>query len=113
VIEGMMGLYDGIDGKSASGSAAEMAGWLDVPVILVIDAHPLARTAGAIVHGLRQFDPGIKICGIIFKSGRRRRTLPHSRGRRDRDACSRLACPLMPRSKFRNVIWVCIRQKKR
>ena len=66
VIEGMMGLYDGIDGKSASGSAAEMAGWLDVPVILVIDAHPLARTAGAIVHGLRQFDPGIKICGIIF-----------------------------------------------
>jgi len=66
VIEGMMGLYDGIDGKSASGSAAEMAQWLDVPVILVIDAHPLARTAAAIVRGLRLFDPGIKISGIIF-----------------------------------------------
>lgn len=66
VIEGMMGLYDGIDGKSGSGSAAEMAQWLDVPVILVIDAHPLARTAGAIVHGLRLFDPHIKISGVIF-----------------------------------------------
>jgi cobyrinic acid a,c-diamide synthase len=66
VIEGMMGLYDGIDGKSASGSAAEIARWLDVPIIIVIDAHPLARTAGAIVHGLRLFDPRIKIAGIIF-----------------------------------------------
>src|SRR5919108_575913 len=49
VVEGVMGLFDGYDGKSEAGSTAEMAKWLGLPVILVIDAHPMARSAAAIV----------------------------------------------------------------
>lgn len=66
VVEGVMGLYDGFDGKSEKGSTAEIAKWLDLPVILVIDAHALARSAAAIVHGMRSFDSQVNIAGIIL-----------------------------------------------
>jgi len=66
IVEGVMGLFDGFDGKSERGSTAEMAKWLDLPVILVVNAHPMARSAGALIQGFRQFDPDVKIAGIIF-----------------------------------------------
>src|SRR5438477_3236060 len=66
VVEGVMGLFDGFDGKSERGSTAEMAKWLDLPVVLVIDAQAMARSAAAIVHGLCSFDPAVKIAGVIF-----------------------------------------------
>ncbi len=66
LVEGVMGLFDGFDGKSDAGSTAEIARWLDLPIILVIDAYPLARSAAAIVHGFRTFDPRLKFAGIIF-----------------------------------------------
>src|SRR5206468_2884684 len=66
VIEGVMGLFDGFDGKSEIGSTAEMAKWLDLPIILVIDAHAMARSAAALVQGFRSFDPAVKIAGVIF-----------------------------------------------
>src|SRR5207247_10653070 len=66
VVEGVMGLFDGFDGKSETGSTAEMAKWLDLPVILVVDAHPLARSAAAIIRGFQSFDPAVKIMGVIL-----------------------------------------------
>jgi len=66
IVEGVMGLFDGFDGKSETGSAAEMAVWLDLPVILVIDAHSMARSAAAIINGFQSFDPRVKITGVIF-----------------------------------------------
>jgi cobyrinic acid a,c-diamide synthase len=66
VVEGVMGLYDGFNGRSERGSTVEMAKWLDLPVVLVIDAHAMARTAAAIVHGLRSYDTEVKIAGVIF-----------------------------------------------
>src|SRR5213596_3367587 len=66
IVEGVMGLFDGFDGKSETGSTAEMAKWLDLPVILVIDAHAMARSAAALVNGFRSFDPAVKIAGVIF-----------------------------------------------
>jgi len=66
VVEGVMGLFDGASGSSNSGSTAEMAGWLGLPVILVIDAHVLARSVAAIVHGFQTFDPSLQIAGVIL-----------------------------------------------
>jgi cobyrinic acid a,c-diamide synthase len=66
VVEGVMGLYDGYDGTSESGSTAEMAKWLDLPVILIVDARSMARSAAALVYGFRHFDPALKLAGVIF-----------------------------------------------
>jgi len=66
VIEGVMGLFDGYDALSETGSTAQMAKWLDLPVVLVINAGGMARSAAAIVKGFEEFDPGLKIAGVIF-----------------------------------------------
>src|SRR5579884_814639 len=66
VIEGVMGLFDGLRGRSEEGSSAQIAKWLSMPVILVIDAGGLARTAAAIVGGCQALDSELKISGVIF-----------------------------------------------
>jgi len=66
VVEGMMGLFDGVDGKSEAGSTAEMAKWLGLPVILVVDGSSIARSAAALVHGFENFDPSLSLVGVIF-----------------------------------------------
>lgn len=66
VIEGMMGCFDGLDGTSEDGSTAQIAKWLGVPVVLVVDAQALARSAGAVVMGFEQFDPELHVAGVIF-----------------------------------------------
>ncbi len=65
VIEGVMGLYDGVNGLDESGSTAEIAKILKCPVILVIDSHALARTAGALVLGFKNFDKKVNFAGVI------------------------------------------------
>ncbi|MFZ5453062.1 MAG: cobyrinate a,c-diamide synthase [Thermodesulfobacteriota bacterium] len=66
VVEGVMGLFDGYDGLSEAGSTAQMAKWLGLPVILVVDARSMARSAGALVHGYATFDPGLALAGVVF-----------------------------------------------
>ncbi len=66
VVEGVMGLFDGYDGKSESGSSAQMAKWLGLPVALVVDARRMARSAAAIVLGFEKFDRDLIYAGIIF-----------------------------------------------
>jgi len=66
VIEGCMGLHDGLDGRSERGSTAEIAKWLSAPVLLVVDAWCLSRSAAAMVLGYKQFDPKISIKGVVF-----------------------------------------------
>ncbi|MCK5009955.1 MAG: AAA family ATPase, partial [Deltaproteobacteria bacterium] len=66
IIEGVMGLYDGCDGKSEDGSTAQIAKWLNSPVILVIDARSMARSAGALVYGFEGFDEKVTVAGVIL-----------------------------------------------
>ena len=66
VVEGVMGLFDGYDGSSDAGSTAQMAKWLGLPVLLVVDARAMARSAAALVHGFASFDPDLSLAGVIF-----------------------------------------------
>ncbi|MFP3999841.1 MAG: cobyrinate a,c-diamide synthase, partial [Desulfobacterales bacterium] len=65
VVEGVMGLYDGFSGLSEAGSTAQMAKWLGLPVLLVVDARSMARSFAALVKGFSEFDPDVKICGVV------------------------------------------------
>ncbi|MDW5562485.1 MAG: cobyrinate a,c-diamide synthase [Methanomassiliicoccus sp.] len=66
VIEGAMGLYDGLDGRSEEGSSAHLAKRLGCPVILVLDAASTARSVGAVAKGFKTFDPAVDLRGVIF-----------------------------------------------
>jgi cobyrinic acid a,c-diamide synthase len=69
VIEGVMGLFDGSDPESSEGSTAEMARWLDTPVLLVVNVHGMARSLSAVVKGCVEFERGLKIAGVIANHG--------------------------------------------
>src|SRR5262249_28387374 len=65
VVEGMMGCFDGVDGRSDAGSTAQVAKWLGAPVVLVLDAWALARSAGAIALGFERLDPELRLAGFV------------------------------------------------
>lgn len=64
IIEGVMGLFDGAN--RMQGSSAEIAMLLDVSVILVINAKAMAYSVAPILFGLKNFNPNVKIAGVIF-----------------------------------------------
>lgn len=83
LVEGVMGLFDGISGSSEEGSSAEIAKWLNIPVLLVVDARSQARSFAALVKGFCEFDPDLKIAGVIANrvgSERHRQLLQESLG---------------------------------
>ncbi|MBM3889223.1 MAG: cobyrinate a,c-diamide synthase [Verrucomicrobia bacterium] len=65
VVEGVMGLFDGANPGSSEGSTAEIARWLDAPVVLVADVHGMARSLAAVVHGYATFDRDLRVAGVI------------------------------------------------
>lgn len=66
LIEGVMGLFDGHSGTDDTGSAAHLARLLGAPVLLVLDVKAMARSAAAIVKGFAEFDPNVKIAGVLL-----------------------------------------------
>ena len=68
VIEGVMGLFDGMSGKSDFASTAYVAKLLKAPVILVVDAAKAARSIAAMISGYLNFDSSLKIMGIILNN---------------------------------------------
>ncbi|WP_460001005.1 cobyrinate a,c-diamide synthase [Paradesulfitobacterium aromaticivorans] len=72
VIEGAMGLFDGID-LAGSTSTAEIAKITMSPVILVVDATRMTRSVAALVNGYQTFDPEISVVGIILNKVARAR----------------------------------------
>ncbi len=66
LIEGVMGLFDGYAGNDDTGSTAHIARLTATPVLIVLDTRAMARTAAALVLGLRDFDPHLRVAGVIL-----------------------------------------------
>ncbi len=66
IIEGVMGLYDGLDATEIA-STAHIAKILDVPVLLVVDAQGVSRSLAALIKGFSEFDT-VDIRGIILNN---------------------------------------------
>ncbi len=65
IIEGVMGLYDGMD-ATETGSTAQVAKILGIPVLLVINVHGMSRSARAMELGFTSFDPDVVVAGTIL-----------------------------------------------
>ena len=65
IIEGVMGLFDGADPAGLAGSSAEIAGWLQVSVLLLVNTHGMARSIAPLVAGFTEFEPCVRIGGVI------------------------------------------------
>jgi len=68
IIEGVMGLFDGISGVSDQGSTAHVARIIGAQVVLVVDAGSQARSAAVLVKGFAEFDPRVRVAGVIFNN---------------------------------------------
>ncbi len=66
IVEGMMGLFDGKEALMETGSSAEIAKLLQLPVLLVVDAAKSARSLAATVLGFELFDPALPLAGVIL-----------------------------------------------
>ena len=66
VIEGVRGLYEGIDSVNDIGSTASVAKALEAQVILIINSRSLVKSAAALVLGFKSLDPEINIAGVIL-----------------------------------------------
>lgn len=68
IIEGVMGLFDGIGASSRDGSSAQIAAITGAAVVLVVNARGMAASAAALVKGFAGFDPQVRIAGVIFNN---------------------------------------------
>ena len=66
VVEGTMGLYDGLSGMARTESTAQVAGLIKAPVLLVIDVGAMGQSVAALVHGFRSFDELLWLGGVIL-----------------------------------------------
>ncbi|WP_407309327.1 cobyrinate a,c-diamide synthase [Desulfosporosinus sp. SB140] len=66
VIEGVMGLFDGMSGTAGFGSTADVAKLLNAPILLIVDASSMSRSVAALVHGFKTYDPEVSLQGVIL-----------------------------------------------
>jgi len=67
VIEGVMGLFDGVAGPAGRcGSTADLAARFRLPVVLVLDVGGQSQSAAAVVRGFATHDPAVHIAGVIL-----------------------------------------------
>ena len=90
VVEGVMGLFDGKSGGGEFASTAHVAKLLRAPVLLVVDAAAMARSAAAMVHGYVTFDPELRVAGVILN-----RVGSSSHERMLREAIESLGIPVL------------------
>ncbi|MEO0542446.1 MAG: cobyrinate a,c-diamide synthase [Pseudomonadota bacterium] len=64
VVEAMMGLFDGA--VDDTGSAADLASLLGLPIVLVIDASRMGQSVAALVSGFQNHRTDLSIAGVIL-----------------------------------------------
>ena len=64
IVEGMMGLFDGA--ADGSGSCADLAALMDLPVVLVVDCSRQSHSIAALVRGFRDHRPDVRIEALIL-----------------------------------------------
>lgn len=67
VVEGAMGLYDGLD-TEGWGSPAHLARILKLPVLLIVDSTRMTSSVAAMVSGYQHFQAGVNIAGVILNN---------------------------------------------
>lgn len=73
IIEGVRGLYEGISPTGDVGNTASVAKALEAPVILILNARSLVKSAAAIVLGFKTLDPTIDIRAVILNQVKNRK----------------------------------------
>jgi len=63
IVEGAMGLYDGLDTHETT---AEIARLLNIPILLVVNTSRMTSSIAAMVKGYQLFQTDIKIAGVIL-----------------------------------------------
>ena len=67
ICEGSMGLFDGVKAPPrCSGSSADLAATLNLPVLLVLDVSGQSQTAAAVALGCDRLDPGLRVGGVVL-----------------------------------------------
>ena len=66
VIEGVMGLFDGLGGIEEEASTYHLAKTIDAPILLVVDAKGVGRSILATIRGFMEYDKDNRIRGILL-----------------------------------------------
>ena len=66
IIEGVMGFYDGLAGKSIDCSSYDLARKTQTPVVLIVDCKGMSVSIAALIKGFLQFRADHGICGVIL-----------------------------------------------
>jgi cobyrinic acid a,c-diamide synthase len=67
VIEGAMGLFDGVPGVlGRSGAASDIAARFSLPVLLILDVSGQSQSAAAVAAGFASFNPTVRVGGVVL-----------------------------------------------
>lgn len=91
VVEGVMGLFDGLPGTAGrTGATADLAARYKLPVLLVVDVSRQSQSAAALVRGFATHDPRVRVAGVVLNrvGSERHRTLVS-------DAIATLGVPIL------------------
>lgn len=66
VVEGVMGYYDGLAGISTRASSADVAGALQIPVVLIVNCRGLSVSVLPLLKGFLEFEEPRNIQGVIL-----------------------------------------------
>ncbi len=68
IIEGVMGLFDGVKNGRIKGSTADVAMLFKAPVVLVVDVQGMAQSCVALVKGFMDYEPQLNIAALVLNN---------------------------------------------